>query len=131
MYYPDSNILIFYLNNRNQNVMDKMDSVSMKDIKIPSMVAAELLHGAYKGRSKHKINTLKDFLSNFEIVPFDMGAAMVYGNQRATLETEGKMIGPKDMIIASTVLSRGGILVTNNTREFERIKGLQIEDWSK
>ena len=129
-YYLDSNILIYYLNNRNQNVIDKMNSIPMKDMKIPSMVAAELLHGAYRGRSEHKISSLKTFLSKIEIVPFDEGASMLYGRHRAALEAEGNMIGPKDMIIAATVLSRGGVLVTNNTKEFVRVKGLQIENWS-
>ncbi|MEK9845690.1 PIN domain-containing protein, partial [Thalassospira sp.] len=52
-----------------------------------------------------------------------------YGDIRSTLEREGKVIGPYDMMIAGHARSHGLILVTNNTREFERVDGLRLENW--
>jgi tRNA(fMet)-specific endonuclease VapC len=94
------------------------------------MVMGEFITGGIKSGSERKKNNIKKLLSMFEIVPFDAEAAAIYAKIRADLEIKGNVIGSNDMIIAATVLSRGGTLVTNNTREFCRIEGLQIEDWS-
>ena len=69
-------------------------------------------------------------LSNIEIVEFDQKAAESYGNIRAFLESEGTVIGPYDMLIAGQALSLNCTLVTNNIREFKRIKTLNIETWA-
>ena len=61
---------------------------------------------------------------------FDYNAAFLYGKIRASLENKGNNIGPNDLFIAALVLSLNGILVTNNTREFSRVEGLLIEDWT-
>ena len=92
---------------------------------------AELMHGAYK--SKRPAETLKDtrdFLANFEIIPFDFLEATAYGKIRANLERRGEIIGNNDMLIAATVLVYGATLVTNNTEEFSRIDGLPLSDWT-
>jgi tRNA(fMet)-specific endonuclease VapC len=67
----------------------------------------------------------------FEIAPFDALAAYSYGKIRASLEKCGQIIGPNDLIIAATVLSQNEILVTNNTKEFTRVKNLALENWTK
>jgi tRNA(fMet)-specific endonuclease VapC len=101
-------------------------------IKIPAIVVAELIHGAEKSLDVEKsTEQVKKFLMPFEIVPFDTLAAYSYGKIRASLEKQGQIIGPNDLIIAATVLSQNGILVTNNTREFSRVKKLALEDWTK
>lgn len=61
---------------------------------------------------------------------FDGAAAETYGKIRADLERKGTPIGPMDMLIAGQAKSKGFILVTNNTREFERVDALQVEDWA-
>lgn len=68
------------------------------------------------------------FLLPFEIIPFDSGAAEVYSIIRSDLEKRAAMIGPNVLIIASTVLSNRGCLVTNNIKEFSRIPSLEIEN---
>ncbi len=71
------------------------------------------------------------FCEPFEIVPFDDTMTEIYGKIKASLEVKGMKIGFNDNIIAATVLARKGILVTNNTREFNRVDGLLIEDWAQ
>lgn len=101
------------------------------NIKIPSVVVAELMHGAYKSKFKDKtLKETEDFISDFDTVPFDYSAAVSCGQIKTSLERKGLVIGPNDLLIAATVLSRGGILVTNNTGEFSRIDGLKLEDWT-
>jgi tRNA(fMet)-specific endonuclease VapC len=101
-------------------------------IRIPSIVAAELVHGAEKSlNTERSMEQVKKFLMQFEITPFDTLAAYSYGKIRASLEKQGQIIGPNDLIIAATALSRNGILVTNNTREFSRVQDLVLEDWTK
>ena len=69
-------------------------------------------------------------LANIEILSFDSLAAESYGNIRADLEKAGTPIGPLDMMIAGHARSLGYTIVTNNTKEFERVKGLKLENWA-
>ena len=71
------------------------------------------------------------FLSPISILDFDVYAAEEYGRIRADLERKGTPIGPMDMLIAAHAKSEDLILVTNNTREFERVNDLTVEDWTK
>ena len=71
------------------------------------------------------------FLSPISVLNFDSYAAEEYGKIRADLELKGTPIGPMDMLIAAHAKSEDLILVTNNTREFERVEDLEVEDWTK
>lgn len=68
---------------------------------------------------------------SIEIVPFEDAASEEYARVRAELETSGSPIGPNDLIIAATVCSEEGTLVTRNTREFRRVEGLELVDWTE
>ena len=70
------------------------------------------------------------FTDVFEKVSFTDSAAMIYGKIRHLLEKEGRLIGPNDLLIAATVMADEGVLVTNNTKEFERIPNLRLENWT-
>ncbi|MFO1349527.1 MAG: PIN domain-containing protein [Gammaproteobacteria bacterium] len=72
---------------------------------------------------------LNQFLAVFRSLPFDDAAAETYGRIRADLAAKGTPIGPNDLMIAAIAVTHGAILVTHNTREFERVDGLQWEDW--
>lgn len=130
MIFLDTNICIYALNNKYPQIVKQLKLLTPEDIKIPSLVKAELLLAAEK--SNHPAKTLaviEQFLFPFGIVSFDDSASVVYAKIRADLEKKGKTIGPNDMIIAATVLAHNGTLVTHNVKEFARIRQLKIKDW--
>ena len=132
MYYLDSNFLIDYLRNNSSNLIEDLRLISPKEIKVPSIVKAELMAGAYKKKNvEQAIRDVEKITSFFEVVSFDDDAAKVYGKIRAELESKGRTIGSNDLLIAALVLSRGGILITDNTKEFCHIEGLRLENWNK
>ncbi len=95
-----------------------------------SVVKAELFYGAF--RSNHPQRTLERqqaFLSQFVSLPFQDEAALLSGRIRTELAKAGTPIGSYDLQIAAIALANDLTLVTHNTREFERVEGLQIEDW--
>ena len=90
-YFLDANICIFYLNGKSLSVRKKIDSVDLKLINIPSIVAAELYYGAEKSvRREYNLARYEEFMSVFQIVHFDRAASKTYGNIRVTLEMKGK-----------------------------------------
>ena len=132
IYYLDSNICIFHLRRPFGKLAEKINSFDKRLIKIPAIVKAELLVGAVKSaKPEQNIEEVEAFCRPFEIVPFDDSMALTYARMRASLEHKGQKIGWNDTIIAATALSRQGILVTNNLKEFNRIEGLILDDWTQ
>ena len=130
-YFLDTNICIFYLKDMYRNLSSKLLGMPTRSVKIPSMVAAELLYGAEKSaRREYNLRIFKSFLSIYEPAPFDEHAAEYYSQIRAGLERSGGIIGGNDIVIAAIALASSGTLVTNNPSEFSRIDGLLIEDWT-
>jgi tRNA(fMet)-specific endonuclease VapC len=96
-----------------------------------SVVKAELYYGAYKSQQRTQtLARLERFIRNFHSYTFDDAAADVYGRIRADLAAQGTPIGPNDLMIAATALANNLIVVTHNTREFARVAGLSLEDWT-
>jgi tRNA(fMet)-specific endonuclease VapC len=109
---------------------DVLEQITVDEIMIPSMVAAELFYGAEKSRMRQKsMGALKAFLSVYEMVPFCAKAVEIYAFHRAELERKGCMIGSNDLIIAATVLAHSGTLVTNKIGEYSRIDDLNVVNW--
>ena len=91
---------------------------------------AELRYGAEKSRRKRFNHDMLDTLAReVRCVDFDLDGARTYGELRAAVEKRGTPLGPYDMMIAAHALSLGRILVTDNEREFRRVKSLQVENW--
>ena len=129
-FFLDTNICIYFLKGKSEKLRATMMSKHPDDIKIPSIVKAELLYGAFKSQQKAENEEIvKKFLLPYEIVPFGSDESEEYAKLRTRLEFEGKIIGPNDLIIASTVLAHDGRLITNNEREFNRIESLMVENW--
>ena len=128
-YLLDTNICIYLINERPKKVLTHFKRHSLGDIGISSITASELAFGVAKSASSKNSAALEAFLLPLNVVDYDAGAAMIYGDIRATLEKQGKTIGPLDMLIAASALSRQLILVTNNEKEFRRISKLQVENW--
>ena len=132
IYMLDTNICIYIIKQKPKEVIDKFKKMKENDICISSITYSELLYGAEKSSNvKKNLLALTMFLSNIEILPYDENASSEYGLIRAELEKNGKPIGPLDMLIAAHAKSLNIKLVTNNVKEFERVKGLKIENWIK
>jgi tRNA(fMet)-specific endonuclease VapC len=129
-YLLDTNTCIVYLKGRNLNLRQKLEAVTISDMAVCSVVKAELFYGAMKSANPERNSALQQgFLSQFASLPFDDLAAQAFGNIRAQLEARGTPIGAYDLQIAAIALANGLTLITHNTREFNRVKGLQLEDW--
>lgn len=120
------------MNNHPPDVLEKFKSVSVGDVGISSITVCELYYGACKStKVKENIKRLEEFLYPFEVLEYDENASKSYGKIRARLEKTGQLIGPLDMLIASHALSRHLIIITNNTKEFKRVRSLRVENWVK
>lgn len=129
-YLLDTNACIELLNERDTPIARKIARVAPQTVVVCSVVKAELYHGAYKSnRREANLNLLARFFQQFTSLPFDDSAAEQYGQLRAVLEKQGRLIGPNDLLIASIALANDITLVTHNTAEFKRVPNLQTEDW--
>ncbi len=132
----DTNTCIYLLTGKHpdyqRNILARLDSLPRNERPaISSVVLSELQYGVRKSRWRKANQTLLDeFLLDFDLIDYGTGVAIFYGDLRADLEKRGKPIGPMDMMIAAHALSLGATLVTHNTKEFSRVKGLRLEDWA-
>ncbi len=94
-----------------------------------AIVSSELLFGIEKRRSAKLSAGVEDFLSQLDVLPYEVGASRHYADIRNTLEKRGTPIGPVDLFIAAHARSLGLTLVTDNIREFSRVDGLKLENW--
>ncbi len=129
-YMLDTNICVYLIKRKPENVLEKLHSNMGDGVAISAITLAELIHGveasAYPGKNTLALN---QFLSIVDILPFDDEAAAEYGKICATLRRRGTPIGAMDMLIAAHAKAKGLIIVTNNVREFERIENLELENW--
>ncbi len=125
----DTNICIFTIKNRPEAV--RMAFMAHHgQLCISTVTLMELVYGAEKSSSPQRnLAVVEGFAARLEVLNYDQDAAIHTGQLRAELALLGKPIGPYDQMIAGHARSQGLILVTNNTREFERVPGLRIEDW--
>jgi len=125
----DTNTLIHYLKGL-ESVVYRLQKASPREVAIPSVVAYEIEYGTLKARSPGRRVVVSELLAGFDQVPFDHEAARQAARIRVELETQGLIIGPMDLLIAGTAVSRDAVLATNNTKEFSRVKGLRLSDWT-
>ena len=128
-YLLDTNACIALLNRSSPSLLARLRRHKPNEIGLPAPVAYELYYGAYKSRHASRNLELLDRIG-FEIVPFDAADARMAGAIRSELETIGRPIGPYDLLIAGQARAREMVLVTANAREFQRVRGLECEDWS-
>ena len=130
MYLLDTNICIYAINGRHPNLTDKLLTVHPSDILISSITVGELEYGAAKSNwGECTRHTVRTFLASYDILPFIADHAIVFGLQRAILAASGTPIGVLDLMIASQGVASNLTVVTHNTLEFDRVKGLRLEDW--
>ena len=129
-YILDTNVCIQILKGTSQLIKARIANISNEDIALPSVVRFELSYGANKSQNPERKHALiREFLSSFASISFDDQIAEKCGEIRATLERMGTPIGPYDLIIAATAIVKDVTLVTHNTKEFSRVKAIQLEDW--
>ncbi|MGA2272214.1 MAG: type II toxin-antitoxin system VapC family toxin [Bryobacteraceae bacterium] len=126
----DTNTLIHYLKGR-EPVVTRLKAASPRELAISSVVAYEVEYGSLKFGSSRRRTVVSALLAGLAQIPFDREAAREAARIRFDLETRGLVIGPLDLLIAGTAVSRGAVLVTNNTQEFSRVKDLRLADWTK
>jgi tRNA(fMet)-specific endonuclease VapC len=127
----DTNICIYLIKQQPPAVLEHFLAYQPGDIGISTITLAELNYGVAKSRQVEKnAVALDEFLIPLEILPFDDGAAAEYGIIRSGLERAGTPIGAMDLMIAAHAVSLDVPLVTNNRREFDRVPGLQVLDWT-
>lgn len=131
-YMLDTNICIFAIKQKPENVIRNLLAHDTDELCISSITYAELMHGVEKSQLVEKNRlAMMMFLSPFTVLEFDSKAAEEYGRIRTRLERRGTPIGTMDNLIAGHAMSQGLTVVTNNTREYARIDGLQVEDWTR
>ena len=127
----DTNIVAYAKNNRPEIVLERMSRFDPHDLCVSVITLAELEYGVFNSSNPDRNQlALTLFLANIAIEPFGDDAAIEYGRIRADLRRKGAPIGANDLLIAAHAKSLGLTLVTNNTREFNRVEGLVVEDWA-
>ena len=129
-YMLDTNICIYAMKNKPEKVLKRFKEELNNGLSISSITLAELEYGMKRSSNPVKNEqALLRFLAPLSVLPFGSLAATEYGDIRAYLQNQGTPIGPLDMLIAGHARAEGLILVTNNTREFERVPNLELENW--
>jgi tRNA(fMet)-specific endonuclease VapC len=125
----DTNIVSDLVRNPQGPVMRHIVSVGSEAVCVSIITAAELRYGCARKESAKLLSQVEAILGSIQLLAFDIPADVAYGGIRAELEAAGKPIGPNDLLIAAHACSVGAVLVTANTGEFSRVRGLQVENW--
>ena len=129
-YLLDTNIVIYTMKKRPQQVKRRFKQHHGR-MGISAITLGELVFGAERSQQvERNLADIEAMVALLEVLPFDSRAAHHFGQIRAALYRMGQPIGPYDMMIAGQARAYGLILVTNNVKEFERVPGLLLEDWS-
>ncbi len=127
----DTDICIYLIKKNPPSVLERLQACHAGDVGVSAITVAELRYGADKSQHpKRNHDGLDLFFAPLEITAFDDRAATEYGAIRAQLESTGQPIGPLDLLIAAHAKSLGVTLVTNNSAEFRRVRGLKVENWT-
>lgn len=131
-YLLDTNILSDLLKNPQGKAAQRISSLPSEErdmLATSILVAAELRYGVAKSGSTTLAARVDQLLEAIEVLPLEPKADQHYGQVRAQLEKTGISIGGNDLLIAAHALAIDAVLVTDNVREFKRVKGLRVENW--
>ena len=129
-YLLDTNICIYVINERPPAVLARFLEHESDGIGISVITASELFWGVRKSGSRRNADALERFLAPLTVADYDLAAARAYGEVRAGLERKGTPIGPLDLQIAAHALALQVTLVSNDLREFKRVPGLKLDNWT-
>ncbi len=125
----DTNIISDLIRNPQGKAAKRIARMGEDNICTSIIVAAELRYGCAKNGSKRLLKAVEDLLGEITVLPFEIPADTEYGRIRARLEAAGKPIGGNDLLIAAHAFANDATIVTANTDEFKRIRGLNVENW--
>ena len=129
-YLLDTNICIYIAKGHPLAVRDRFDRHTLHDLAMSTITLGELRFGAEKSQARERaMATIEQLAEMIQVCPLPVAAGEHYGDIRATLQKQGQPIGNNDLWLAAHARAEGWILVTNNTREFERVPSLRVENW--
>jgi tRNA(fMet)-specific endonuclease VapC len=128
-YLLDTDIISDLIQNPQGRAARRIAKTGEDNICTSIIVAAELRYGCAKSGSRRLLKAVEDLLGEIEVLPFEVPADVEYGEIRAELETAGRPIGGNDLLIAAHSRALGATVVTANIQEFERVRGLKVENW--
>jgi tRNA(fMet)-specific endonuclease VapC len=131
VYLLDTSTVSLALRGRAPHAVDRLRATEREDVAVSVVTAMELRFGIAKNPSTRVRAVVEQFLGAIKVLPVDRSVEKPYGEVRAALERLGRPIGALDTIIAAHALAVRAVLVTNNVREFRRVRGLRCEDWTR
>ena len=127
----DTNICIYIRRKRPEEVLRRFRTLKQGEAVLSVITFGELLYGAAKSVQRvEALERLEELAHLLPVLPLPEAAAEAYGIMRAELERKGQMIGNNDLWIAAHAKAAGLTLVTNNEREFRRVRGLKVQNWA-
>jgi tRNA(fMet)-specific endonuclease VapC len=131
-YMLDTDTCSYIMRRSNEALLKRLQKIPVSDVCVSVITKSELLFGVeLSPRRQQDQLALDAFLRFVEVLDFSDEACLHYAKIRAELKTRGRMIGSNDLFIAAHARSLGLTLVTNNTREFGRVRNLTIENWTR
>ncbi len=129
-YLLDTNICIYLIKKRPSEVLERFRQHSPQDVAISTITLFELQYGVEKSQYRQRSeDALSKFFMTLNLIDLDRDSAIEAAVIRGQLEKKGLPIGPYDLLIAGLAKSRDMVLVTNKTKEFESVVGLELENW--
>lgn len=131
-YLLDTNAVIYILREQPAGYLERFSELQQAEAALSVITFGELMYGIAKSNLRAAaILTLQELIQLVPVLPLSEATAPIYGAIRAQLETAGKIIGNNDLWIAAHALAADLILVTNNEKEFKRVRGLKVENWAQ
>jgi tRNA(fMet)-specific endonuclease VapC len=125
----DTNTCIYAIRRRPPGVLMRLNALDPDAVALSVVVAMELAVGAVRAHAQAYAPAVRRWLAEFKVLPLDNASREHYARIKCDLMTRGLLIGPMDLLIAAHALALDATLVTNNEREFRRVKGLKLENW--
>jgi len=130
-YLLDTNTVSFHIRESSASLRRRLRRVEASQVALSVITEMEIRYGLARNPKLRIADLIEEFLVGITILPLDSGVAGTYALVRAQLESKGKSIGPLDLMIGAHALSLDVTLVTNKVKEFRRIRGLRVQDWTR
>jgi tRNA(fMet)-specific endonuclease VapC len=131
-YMLDTDICVYLAKNRHPQVTARFERLKSEQPVMSAITYGELQHGANKSFERSRIlSQLAELIQYIPVESLTSSAARAYGEIRAEIERQGRLIGNNDLWVAAHAMALGVTLATNNEREFLRVTGLSVENWTK